>query len=405
MSDVKEYKCPSCGAPMDFDITHQKMVCRYCSNKYDFDYIRSNFNEVTDEKLSDFDWVERTKYVWEPDMAEHIKEYVCPSCGGNIITGSTFSSLKCPFCSHNVIIAVNFKGDFRPDKVIPFKVKADEFAKKYKENIADSKYAPKEFKNPEVLDNIFGCYIPMWLYSCNCETVIENDINVSLKIKDYPILATDINKNLFYTIEPFMYDEAEDFTESCLTGFAAKRYSIGAENAMELADSKIKKTSRLRGYSYLNNGSYIIGNANHSDFTDKQLLYYLVPVWFMNVKYKGKIYNFAMNGQTGEFAHPDIPFNRQYFKDYLKILLTPYLVYVILAFWEICNSSDPARDIIEVLVVPLFAFSYFLIPLTFIIHCFVSKKHTDRLKIKEGSEAEIDDFIVGDVKIKLRSDH
>ncbi|MBR6394312.1 MAG: hypothetical protein IKS13_05780 [Ruminococcus sp.] len=404
MSDVKEYKCPSCGAPMDFDITHQKMVCRYCSNKYDFDYIRSNFNEVTDEKLSDFDWVERTKYVWEPDMAEHIKEYVCPSCGGNIITGSTFSSLKCPFCSHNVIIAVNFKGDFRPDKVIPFKVKADEFAKKYKENIADSKYAPKEFKNPEVLDNIFGCYIPMWLYSCNCETVIENDINVSLKIKDYPILATDINKNLFYTIEPFMYDEAEDFTESCLTGFAAKRYSIGAENAMELADSKIKKTSRLRGYSQLNDGGYIIGNANHSDITDKQLLYYLVPVWFMNVKYKGKIYNFAMNGQTGEFAHPNIPFNRKWIIDYLKIILYFFLAFVILVLLEGYSSNQKIIDIIDKLLFPLSYLMTFSPFIALIIFSFVSKKHIERVRIKEGSEAEIDDFIVGDVKIKLRSD-
>ena len=31
MSDVREYKCPSCGAPMQFDIEAQCMVCSFCA--------------------------------------------------------------------------------------------------------------------------------------------------------------------------------------------------------------------------------------------------------------------------------------------------------------------------------------------------------------------------------------
>ena len=130
MEQVREYKCPSCGAPLEFDIREQCMVCRYCTSRYDLKYIRSHFNEVTDKKLSDFDWVERTKYVWEPYVLKKLTEFSCPSCGGNIITSGTNASAKCPFCSHDVVISSNFRGDIRPDKVIPFRLSSEEFAEK-----------------------------------------------------------------------------------------------------------------------------------------------------------------------------------------------------------------------------------------------------------------------------------
>ena len=113
MSDVTEYKCPTCGAPMHFDINKQCMVCKYCTNKYDLDYMRDNLDEVTEEKLSDFDWVERTKYVWEPYELDKMDEVECTSCGGKILMKAFYVSAKCPYCGHNVIISSDLDGDIR----------------------------------------------------------------------------------------------------------------------------------------------------------------------------------------------------------------------------------------------------------------------------------------------------
>ena len=89
---------------MRFDIDHQSMVCRFCSKKYDLEYVRSHFNEIADDKLSDFDWVDRTKYVWEPYEQEKLEEFECSSCGGKIVTKSFYASARCPYCKHYVII-------------------------------------------------------------------------------------------------------------------------------------------------------------------------------------------------------------------------------------------------------------------------------------------------------------
>ena len=102
MSEVKEYKCPSCGAPMYYDIKCKTLSCRFCKNTYDQEYILSHFKEETDEKVSDFDWVKRSKAVWEPYVSDKIEEFECPSCGGKIITRSSTATAKCPFCKADV---------------------------------------------------------------------------------------------------------------------------------------------------------------------------------------------------------------------------------------------------------------------------------------------------------------
>ncbi len=381
MSDVTEYKCPSCGAPMHFDINKQRVVCSFCESSYELEYMRSHFNEVTDEKLSDFDWVERTKYVWEPDMLEEFTEYTCSSCGGNIITKNTTASAKCPFCGHNVVVSSNFAGDLRPDKVIPFKVKAEEFAEKYRENIASAGYAPKDFSDPSVTDNIFGCYIPIWVYSCTCNSKLNKSTGVIYKIKDYPIPATDFKKDILYSVEPFIYDEAEDFTESCLTGFYASRYTIGAENAMDSADREVRTACLIQASDQTGKSFDPLASLNRTTIEEKQLTYYLVPVWLLNVRHRNKDYTFAMNGQTGEFVSSDVPFNSRSKKHFLTIFILLEILAFLLYFVD--PDSDPEFSTQDEIIGAAFYLpfvSIFVLIAALIIHQKISKRFVKGLR-------------------------
>ena len=388
MSDVREYKCPSCGAPMQFDIEAQCMVCSFCAGRYDLDYIRSHFNEVTDEKLSDFDWVERTKYVWEPDVLEQLAEYTCSSCGGNIITKNIISSARCPFCGHDVVISSNFDGDLRPDRVIPFSRSAEEFAEKYRERIASAEYAPKEFSDPSVTDRIVGCYVPIWLYSFNCGTDVGTRGKVDFRIKDYPILGTDIKRDIFYSVAPFMYEDSEPFTESCLTGYFASRYSIGAEHAMEKADEEALGVCSARAASIVG-GDYIPGQMKtKSSVSHKELTYFLVPVWFLNVAYKGVDYTFAMNGQTGEFASPKVPLNYKSKLHFFMLFAFLEVLTLILSFmWLKMDSISVLGAIGITLFFVIFFATTPVFIVSMILHHFLSKKKVGGLK--QGSEPNV----------------
>lgn len=379
MADVTVYKCPSCGAPLHFDINEQRMVCGSCSNSYDLEYIRSNFNEVTDEKPADFNWIERTKYVWEPDMLEQLAEFSCSSCGGNIITKNTSASARCPFCNHEVVISSNFSGDIRPDKVIPFRKNAEEFAEKYREKIASAGFAPKEFRDPAVTDNIVGCYIPIWLYSCSCGCKVNN-YSAKYKVTDYPILGTDIKKEAFYSVAPFLYDKAEDFTESCLTGFYASRYTIGAEHVLDIVEKEVRHACSSRA-SILAGGDYIPDSQNaETSLSNLKLMYYLVPVWFLNVTYKGEDYTFAMNGQTGEFASPKVPFNSKNKLHFWAIFLVCEIIAFLLTYCLVKEDyMDTWTGLFLTFLVTVFISTIPAHIIASIIHLVHSKKYTGGL--------------------------
>ena len=52
--------------------------------------------------------------------------------------------------------------------------------------------------------------------------------------------------------------------------------------------------------------------------------YALLPVWMVNVKYKGKQYLFAMNGQTKEFIG-DIPLDKK------KVIIVSIICLIVIA--------------------------------------------------------------------------
>lgn len=301
MSDIKDYKCPACGAPMRFDVNTQKMVCSFCANTYDIEYIRSHFNEVTSERSDDFDWIERTKNDAESSKTQKLVEYSCPSCGGSIITFSKRTKAKCPFCNNDLVVSAGFKGDIRPDKVIPFSKTRKDFADEYRRQLSVLQIVPNEFNDKDIEKRIVGRYIPIWIYSCSCKVTLADKSTQEFKIKDYPIPGDKFNKAIFYEIEPFNYDEAEDFTESCLIGFYASKYTIRAENAKQHADNEIIYYASWDTNYHKKENNFRRSVKNNCTISEHKILYYLVPVWMLEINYKDHIYTFAMNGQTGEF--------------------------------------------------------------------------------------------------------
>ena len=365
MSEVKEYKCPSCGAPMYYDVKKESMSCRFCKNTYDIEYIRSHFNEETDEKSSDFDWIKRSKAVWEPYQSDKIEEFDCPSCGGKIITASSTGTAKCPFCNHDVVISSDFKGDIRPDKIIPFRISKKEFEDRYMECVSDIKNVPKFFKSKNALADIMGCYIPVWGYSCTCESVVDSKFNSSITVRDYPILANDKNMgwNVFYSMWPFNFNEADDFNESYLTGFYASRYTIGAENAMRDADYRVKETCPVKK---LKSDTYTSEPDIKKIIHNKELTYYLVPVWLLNITYEKENYTIAMNGQTGKMCADSLPNNPLYHRVYKIIYLIIQLAEfaaVFLYFKPYLFETEINSDIIGIIVMIILACIFF--PLVF----------------------------------------
>ena len=316
---VLEYKCPSCGGTLLFDSTAQKMKCPYCDSAYDV-------KDLSDSGQPQPDIFKIESKELNPEEREGMTVYSCPSCGGEIVGDKNTAATFCLFCGNTAIMPKQLTGMLRPDLIIPFKVteKAAQDALKafYKGKVL----LPAVFQSQNRIESIKGIYVPFWLFDCEAGASIQykattvqvwSDKNYNYTKTDYFQLFREGGANFEYvpadastkmddtymeSIEPYNYAEAIDFNTAYLSGYFADKYDVDSDAAKHRADERIKSSiinlfqSTVMGYTSC------IPESVNLNFSHGKLRYALLPVWMLNTKYNGKIYTFAMNGQTGRFV-------------------------------------------------------------------------------------------------------
>lgn len=310
MGKVLDYKCPACDAVLKFNPHGQNWKCEYCRNEYNLEDLKSQeISLKTEDK-------EQTE----------LNNYNCPNCGASIVTLLNTSTTTCPYCRNTTIIKEKLSGEFNPDYLIPFKYNKDDAIEYFKRFHKRKILMPKEFNSIKNINEITGVYIPFWLYdikangnisaTCNRVTTYSDANYIYTKTDVYEAVrsgnfifnkvpvdgATRFDDSIMNSIEPFDYKDIKDFSYSYLSGFLADRYDVEKNKAYLIAKDRVEKSvvnnlkKDIMGYN-----SVIVNGKNiSSDNIDSK--YCLLPVWMLNIKYKDKIYPFAMNGQTGKMV-------------------------------------------------------------------------------------------------------
>jgi hypothetical protein len=93
-----------------------------------------------------------------------------------------------------------------------------------------------------------------------------------------------------------------DFNMNYLNGFYADKYDVGKEEVL----GRIKDRASDSAMQFLRNDmtgySSVIPKYQNVNIIKTDWQYALLPVWFMTFTYKGKRYDFAVNGQTGKVS-------------------------------------------------------------------------------------------------------
>ena len=120
-----------------------------------------------------------------------------------------------------------------------------------------------------------------------------------LEIEDLPVdSSTKFKDEIMDSIEPYNYSEFKPFNRSYLSGFLAEKYDLNKDEVYDRAKNRMENTmvdelkSTIRGYN-----SVTVDNSD-VNINSGEVEYALLPVWMLNIKFKEKMYTFAMNGQT-----------------------------------------------------------------------------------------------------------
>ena len=122
--------------------------------------------------------------------------------------------------------------------------------------------------------------------------------------------SSKMEDDLMESIEPFDFSEAVPFQTAYLAGYMADKYDVSAEESIERANVRVKKSTEDNFRSTVKGYSTVTVEQSSVQFHDGSAKYALYPVWILNTTWNGKQYRFAMNGQNGKFVG-DLPVDKK----------------------------------------------------------------------------------------------
>ena len=335
MAELNEYKCPNCGGAITFDSSLQKMKCPYCDTEFEMEALLALDAELQNEQNNPdyMNWEKPAGSSWLPGEQEGMFIYVCNSCGGEIVGEATTAATACPFCGNPVVMKEQFKGQLRPDFVIPFKLDKKAAKEAYAKHLTGKKLLPKVFKDQNHIDEIKGVYVPFWLFDAEADANIRYkatrvrfwaDANYNytatsfftvirggnLAFEGVPVDGSQrMADDLMDSLEPFDMTQAVDFQTAYLAGYFADKYDVSSEDSMERANLRIKNSTAEAFKQTVQGYNTVVAENTGIQMRTGRIRYGLLPVWLLNTTWNDKKYTFAMNGQTGKFVG-DLPMDK-----------------------------------------------------------------------------------------------
>ena len=324
MSALVEYKCPCCGGAIEFNSNSQKMKCPYCDTEFEIEALKE-FTEASQSAGDSLDW-DCPDSQWGASETAGMNVYTCKSCGGQIVTDKTTAASACPYCDNPIVMTGQFDGGLRPDMIIPFKIDK-EAAKKALSNYLKGKFLlPRSFKDEHRIDEIKGVYVPFWLFDCDADANIRYRAtrvrswtsgsyrytetshylivrDGSIQFEKVPVDGSQkMPDELSEAIEPYNYGDCVNFNTAYLAGYLADKYDVSAEQSRNRANDRIRNSTQQEFRSTVKGYATVIPETVNIRLNSGKIRYALLPVWMLSTTYKGKVYRFAMNGQTGKFV-------------------------------------------------------------------------------------------------------
>ncbi len=339
---IIQYKCPSCGADLQYDSKSKKLKCDSCGREMEVDDAAfdgtipegeggndaPNFdpfsaNSIPDE--AEFEEIEIEENQRSFKEGEG-RQYNCNNCGAVVITTDDTTATTCSFCGAPVMLGDRLTGELAPARIIPFSINKEQAKEAFRKWCKNGRLTPKGFMTADRIKNITGMYVPFWLYDmggtgeadCTATRVrsyTRGDYiytetkyyhvyrRVNLAYRMVPVDASEkMNDTLMDLLEPFSYKDLKEFKMPYLAGYLAEKYNYNDRQLLP------RVQQRVEGYadSYLRSTihGYTTVTYNHKNINLQKInaYYTLLPVWMVCYDYRDSEHVFAMNGQTGKIV-------------------------------------------------------------------------------------------------------
>ncbi len=304
MRTSANYKCRNCGGNIHFEPGNQLLVCESCD---------STFTELE---------LGRTEN--EEGEKQEYNSYECASCGAELITDKKTIATSCVYCKSPIVISDRIGTYSSPDYVLPFLIDKKAAIEEFKKFCKKERKAPRAIRAKSTLDNMESVYVPSWIVSGAPEGKIVHecvkknaaksggnpidyvyDVETmgSARFDKVPVNANNnVNEVFIESVEPFDYNKMVPFDRKYIIGHFADRTDMQWEKCFRQVKQRVEGTMASQFEVDMKEYKEIKFKEADMQYRDIEKQNTLLPVWFLDFKYKGEGYCFTINGQTGKVA-------------------------------------------------------------------------------------------------------
>lgn len=314
---INQNKCSGCGANMVFDIESGGLKCRHCGSKQEFNDTESvERRRLCDELL-------RTHKPWTDG-----KVFQCSNCGAKEVLEIKSIARKCAFCGSAQIIEINELPGIQPDSVIPFQVTEAAATERFRKWIRARWMAPAAFRrSSDMREHMNKLYTPCWSFSArttnqysgtvgrtvHTQVRTRNGVQTRSHVRWFRVsgmIGADYNDHMYQSgdrinsrnfngLKPFDLKQLRVYRQEYLSGIIAEHYSRTLEQCFNEFSNFVRRDVQNRIIR-----KHRADTVSHMDiqttFNDRRFNYVLLPIYISHYTYKGKLFNFFINGATGK---------------------------------------------------------------------------------------------------------
>ena len=248
----------------------------------------------------------------------------CVNCGAPLTIQEYTSASKCEHCGCYIVFNERIEGVYEPHMLLPFRINKKAAAQALDSEFSRRLFTPSDFLSAKSLESMEGIYVPFWMYDYRAFYDFAGE---GIRVKRWMAGNTEYTETSYYEVirkmdvdfdkipvdasyamedgimdlmEPYDYRQLKEFDPKYMSGFYGEVYNQGAEELEERAQTKSRSASEellqesLRAYSN-------VRPVRKDLRLDKEgVCYALMPVWQYLYRYKGKTYQYHVNGQTGK---------------------------------------------------------------------------------------------------------
>jgi predicted RNA-binding Zn-ribbon protein involved in translation (DUF1610 family) len=317
--DTETFICQNCGAIMKFDIGKQKFACASCKTEYDLLTLSDTVRE------NDFkSYLEREKAT---TPFEGMAVVACQQCGMEITFSESQFSTTCPMCGSTQIATVKQSAGIPPDGIIPFKIDKKDAQERFKAWAKKLWFAPNDFKNRYAEGGLAGMFLPFWTFDAYAVSSYEGRGGkyrkekgldgkekrvtdwypvrgvVTASFDDVQVCASNKEENIESILPYDTINNTKPFSAGYLSGYYAEVYRIkanaGFESAKIIMENKLRYLAKRDIERIYDTSDVRSLFTKYSNVTYKHVL---LPLWSSAFGYKGKTYNYMVNGETGKVS-------------------------------------------------------------------------------------------------------